>query len=221
MKEQKTIFIISGLVMFFSLIVSIILEWRIDFKIIQCLSGHRDFLVNIFLGLAASALLTAMVALITYRVMCKNQLKEFWLSTEKYIQHINLFCFKYFPQNASTLQICYILENSCTLLEEINNLNINYCDQCERLLHLVFISKKSKLSQTIKQLTGQMNSIQMMVSSLMYFNPQMASEAHIYPPSRKEAIINQFRTSSAIEHLKVANITLQNLLGIKTNEKSV
>ena len=215
MKEQKNIVILSLLISVISLATSVILELYYDeYKVLII---DLNFLQNICLGIFTGTIVSLILGLRTYFVHRSEMLKSFWLSTEKYRQKIQIFCFKYFPRNECDNIICNNLEKSenFDLIEEINDLNSIYADQVEQESQISFFRKSGKLAKCVHEVKGQMDNINLMISDLMFFHPRMEEEVLKFPNCRKIDIIRYFRNNrSAIDDLEKANNELKMLLKI-------
>jgi len=74
MKNNVIIIKISSAITFVSFIIALLLEWRVDIFTMNLLSGHRNFFIDILLGIFAGAILSALISIITYLVI-KEKIK--------------------------------------------------------------------------------------------------------------------------------------------------
>ncbi|WP_418750056.1 hypothetical protein [Frisingicoccus sp.] len=78
MRSHKKVILWSFTIMLLSIVVAIVLEWKLEKNILtnSIFLGHRNFVINILLGIFASAFLAYITALITYlslrfELLCK------------------------------------------------------------------------------------------------------------------------------------------------------
>lgn len=103
MKENKRIFIISSICAFGSLILAAAIELELDRYIINLNVGHRDFVINVLLGLFCSSFLTIFISFTTYRIIRKNDLKEFYMKVLIFDKKLLVFSYEVcnYPKNKS------------------------------------------------------------------------------------------------------------------------
>lgn len=110
------IFLLSGTV---SILFAIILEWRIDATILRLMSvfsGHREFLINILLGLSGGCLVATITESIFLRTLKKSKIQEILLQ----VRHIKSASNRFYSvdKQEKFLDICSEIENHFVLIQQ-------------------------------------------------------------------------------------------------------
>ena len=150
MKEQKNIFGISVTVALITLLLSVAGEWHWDRSAISILSEHREYFINLNMGIFAGAGLAAATSYITYGSLKRKAGINYWLSLESFIQKTEVWAFNQFENVLSTSQGVENVKKSDTIVSEVLDLELAYVQLVQEKGELDFINNKSALAKAIQ-----------------------------------------------------------------------
>lgn len=163
MKEQKSVTKWSATIGCLSLLLAILLEFRLDsylYTLVSVLSGHRAFVVDVLLGIFTGAVLTAGVSIVSYLHKKSSTLYDFWSDTEMFSEKASLFAGKYFPYGAKLLDVISTIENSTTILEDSYAIRSDYSNIIKAYRDIAFFRETTETKQLIDNvfsLVGKVN----------------------------------------------------------------
>lgn len=119
MKVHKNTLCIFAMVGVISLALAIIAEWKIDIQIVRFLSifsGHREFVINVMLGLAGGCFIAVVTEWIFLSVTIKSKIQNILLQ----IRHIKSIGDKFYcdVSDEEFLGICAEIEQHFDLLQQ-------------------------------------------------------------------------------------------------------
>lgn len=160
MYTHKKIILASFLMMLICGFLSIMLEWeilKIPYKI-NILTEHRDFIINLMLGIFASCLLAFLVAFFTYREIWINSISEYY-SIAMDIDFQNILLTQKIINNMSDGKLNMSFCISDELFNEIRDIGHNLIKLNSivkkisiiriPILNRIIFSKKQKLASSI------------------------------------------------------------------------
>lgn len=189
------------------------------------LCPSSGFWQDVCLGIFTGSVFSLLISIRTYFIQRDQVLKSFWLSLTTYQQKVSIFGLKYFPSYYTNLQIRYALENSQSLIEEINELQIIYAEEKAKRASITFFNNSGDLFADVEKCISVLDGYNPEFTKLMYFNPRFEQDIPIsdrLSETQKEEIIRSFHEGTgqfAQLHDQLTNALecLKDDLHIKTN----
>lgn len=217
MKGQKIIFYISVIFAVISLSCGVIGEFEVDRNwSIYCaaFAGHRDFFVNLSLGIFTGAALSAVTSLISYHSYKQQVLFRYWTSLEGHLQALNLFGHRYFKYGSTTDECIDQIKDSNEILSDVLALEASYTELAKLRKEISIFFQKSAMKKKIKdvfELAGEIN-IELTQIVCIHICKELSLE-------KQRQYANQFNIdNSNLDQFKSATQELQELLGFEVKK---
>jgi len=220
MKGQKIIFYISATFAALALLCGWVGEFKIDYSwniSWGCLSGHREFFINLCLGVFTGAVLSSVTSLISYYTYKQQTLFNYWTSIEGHAQGLNTFGYRYFKYGSTTDECIAKIRESNEILSDVLALEISYTELAKLRKEISMFSQQSTLKKKVIEAFELAGKVNIELTQLVCIH---ACDGLSLGTQRQ--YVNQFNSdSSNLDKLKVATQELQELLGFKVEKMGV
>lgn len=214
MKEQKIIFRVSLTFAVLTLIMGVIVEWRIDRVCglyVPILSEHRDFCIDFCMGIFAGAVFSVAISLISYFTKKQEIMFQYWTQLAGHIQSLNLFGSRYFKNGSTTDNCIKVIIESEEVMSDIFILESNYTELARLRKQISLFRQNSKLKKQVVKAFELAGAVNIDLTHLVY--------VHIAPNMNirtQRKYVNQYNLdNSNVSQLSESVKELQEALGIE------
>lgn len=214
MKEQKIIFRVSLTFAVLTLIMGVIVEWRIDRVCglyVPILSEHRDFCINFCMGIFAGAVFSVAISLISYFTKKQEIMFQYWTQLAGHIQSLNLFGSRYFKDGSTTDECIKKIIESEEIMSDIYALESSYTELARLRKEISLFCQKSRLKKQIVKAFELAGAVNIDLTHLVY--------VHIEPKMNiktQRKYVNRYNLNdSNISQFSKSFKELQKALGIE------
>lgn len=213
MKEQR--YILTGFVALavVAFVVGVLSECQ------KAEPSGLDFLVNIVLGVFASAVVAAATAGISYYTTKRQALSDYWLDLEAYIQKVQIWAVHHLEKGLTAEETATFIRTSETIMPESNEVNLAYLTLAKSKRDISLLCGNSELAKEINdsyRLAGQVNAEVTCVTQIRALNSGKVPLENLLKYEDEEKRILEFqKEDSTFSKLNSSADKLRDMLKIK------